>query len=78
MSWAMREAETGGIGPVDPAALASYWRERQSVAEALAPLPIEREKLKPLLSKEEQLLIHLNETQLAKEVQQRIETEAPE
>lgn len=75
MSWAMHQAETGQIGPVDPAMLASYWRERQPVAEALAPLPIEDEKLERLLSEEEQPLVHMPELRLAKELQQRLETD---
>ena len=75
MSWAIHKADTGQIGPVDPAMLASYWRERQPVAEALAPLPIEDEKLEQLLSEEEQPLVHLPESQLAKELQHRLETD---
>ncbi|HLX57492.1 MAG TPA: DUF4032 domain-containing protein [Ktedonobacteraceae bacterium] len=75
MSWAMHQAQTGGIGPADPAVLASYWRERQPVAEALAPPSIEHKKLEPLLSEEEQPLIHLPESKLAEELQQRSESE---
>jgi Domain of unknown function (DUF4032) len=73
MSWAMHQAEIGGIGTFDPAVLASYWRERQPVAEALSPPPIEHEKLEPLLSEEEQPLVKLPESQLAEKLHQRLE-----
>ncbi len=75
MSWAVHQAEIGGIGAVDPADLASYWRERQPVAEALSPPPIQHEKLESLLSEGEQPLVQLPESRLAEEVQQRLETE---
>ncbi|HEU0000105.1 MAG TPA: DUF4032 domain-containing protein [Ktedonobacteraceae bacterium] len=75
MSWAMHQAEIGGIGAVDPAMLASYWRERQPVAEALSPPPITREKLEPLLSKEEQPLVTLPESHLAEKLHPHLETE---
>ena len=74
MSWAMRQAEIGGIGAVDPAELATYWRERQPVAEALSPPPIAHEKLEPLLSEGEQALVKLPESKLADQLHQRLET----
>jgi hypothetical protein len=75
MSWAMRQAEIGGIGAVDPAELATYWRDRQPVAEALSPPPIQNEKLEPLLSQEEKPLVTLPESQLAEKLRQQLETE---
>jgi len=74
MSWAMHQAEIGGIGTFDPAVLASYWRERQPVAEALSPPPIQNEKLEPLLSQAEQPLVKLPESQLAEKLRQNLET----
>jgi Domain of unknown function (DUF4032) len=78
MSWAMNKAELSGFGTFDPALLASYWRDRQSVAQALSPQPIELEKLEPLLSEEEQPLVHLPESRLEQELQHRLEPEIPE
>jgi hypothetical protein len=75
MSWAVHQAEIGGIGTFDPAEIAAYWRQRQSVPEALSPPPIANEKLEPLLSTGERPLVRLPETRLAEEVQHRIETE---
>jgi hypothetical protein len=75
MRWAVHQAEIGGIGTFDPAAIAAYWRERVSVPEALAPPPIESEKLEPLLSTDERPLVRLPETQLAEKVQQHLEKE---
>ncbi len=74
MSWAVHQAEVGGIGTFDPADIAAYWHERLPVPEALSPPPIENEKLEPLLSKEEQPLVRLPESQLAEQLQQRLET----
>ena len=74
MSWAVHQSEIGGIGTFDPAAIAAYWRERLPVPEALSPPPIQNEKLEPLLSKEEQPLVRLPESQLPEKLQQRLET----
>lgn len=75
MSWAMHQAQIEGIGAVDPAMLASYWRERQPVAEALSPPPITREKLEPLLSTDERPLVRLPESRLAEKLHPRLEPE---
>jgi Domain of unknown function (DUF4032) len=75
MSWAVHQAEIGSIGAVDPAELASYWRDRQPVAEALSPPPIQHEKLESLLSEGEQSLVQLPESRLAEQLRQRSETE---
>lgn len=74
MSWAVHQAEIGGIGTFDPATIAAYWRERLPVPEALSPPPIENEKLELLLSKEEQPLVRLPESQLPEKLQQRLES----
>lgn len=78
LAWAMRQAETGKLGKVDPAVLASWWREREPVAQALEPLPIESEKLEPLLSEEEQPLIHLPEPELDQKLTEILDQVRPE
>ena len=75
MSWAVHQSEIGGIGTFDPAEIASYWRQRLPVPEALSPPPIQNEKLETLLSTGERPLVRLPETRLAEEVQHRIETD---
>lgn len=64
MDWAIHQAEQGTIGSFDPASIATWWRERKSVAQALEPPLIESEKLKPLLSEGEQPLVQLPESEL--------------
>ena len=59
LSWAIQQVDTQKLGEVDPAALSSWWHERESVEQVLEPPLIEGEKLEPLLSKEEQPLVHL-------------------
>ena len=59
LSWAIQQVDTQKLGEVDPAALASWWHERESVEQVLEPPLIEGEELAPLLSKEEQPLVHL-------------------
>jgi hypothetical protein len=64
VDWAMQEAETGKLGAVDPASIATWWGERKPAAEVLEPEFIESEKLEPLLSEEEQQLVRLPEHEL--------------
>ena len=64
LSWAMQQAERGKLGTVDPATIASWWREREPVTQVLEPAPIESGKLEPLLTQEEQPLVHLPEPSL--------------
>ncbi len=60
VDWAMEQAARAGkLGTVDPAALATWWREREPAAKALEPPLIESEKLQPLLSEQEQPLVNL-------------------
>ncbi len=59
LEWAIQQVDTQKLGKVDPATLATWWHERESVAQVLEPPLIEGEKLEPLLSKEEQPLVHL-------------------
>src|SRR6266699_4355417 len=57
VDWAMQEAEREKLGAVDPASIATWWRERKPVTEVLEPPRIESGKLEPLLSKAEQPLV---------------------
>ena len=64
VDWAMQVADTEKLGAVDPASLATWWRERKPATEVFEPPLIESEKLKPLLSEAEQPLVHLPHAQL--------------
>ena len=59
LEWAIQQVDTQKLGKVDPATLATWWREREPVAQVLELPLIEGEKLEPLLSKEQQPLVHL-------------------
>lgn len=72
MDWAMARAEKGTLGTFDPARIATWWRERKSVAQALEPPLLESEKVEPLLSQQEQGLAHLPVTKLDETLQQRL------
>ncbi len=77
VDWAMQEAETGKLGAVDPASIATWWRERKPVTEVLEPEPIASEKLEPLLSEKEQPLVHLPEPELEEELAGLLEQQKP-
>ncbi|EFH85578.1 hypothetical protein Krac_6802 [Ktedonobacter racemifer DSM 44963] len=62
--WHMEEANTGELGAVDPAKMATWWRERAPVPEALAPPSIESEELEPLLATAERPLVRLQQPEL--------------
>lgn len=65
VDWAMEQAASAGkLGTVDPATLATWWRERKPVAKVLEPPLIESEKLQPLLSDHEQPLVQLPQPEL--------------
>ncbi|HET9922351.1 MAG TPA: DUF4032 domain-containing protein [Ktedonobacteraceae bacterium] len=64
LDWAMHQAEIGRLGTVDPAELARWWRDRESVAQALEPPLIESESLEPLLSSGERPLVKLPQPEL--------------
>ena len=64
LDWAMQQAEIGKLGTVDPAELATWWRERESVAQVLEPQLIESEALEPLLSSGERPLVKLPQPEL--------------
>src|SRR6266851_4394291 len=64
LAWAMQQIDTGKLGEIDPATIATWWHDREPVAQALEPQLIESEKLEPLLSKEEQPLVRLPQPEL--------------
>jgi len=73
LEWAILQVETKKLGGVDPATLASWWREREPAAQALEAPLIAGEKLEPLLSKEEQPLVHLPSPELEQKLTQMLE-----
>jgi hypothetical protein len=60
----MQQIDSGKLGEIDPATIATWWHDRKPVAQALEPQLIESEKLEPLLSKEEQPLVRLPQPEL--------------
>ncbi len=60
IDWLMRHSQTGKLGPVDPATIATWWTQRESVASVLEPPLIEGEELEPLLSTDERPLVRLD------------------
>ncbi len=64
LAWAMQQIDSGKLGEIDPATIATWWHDREPVAQVLEPPLIESEKLEPLLSKEEQPLVHLPQPEL--------------
>src|SRR6266446_1324256 len=78
LSWAMQQAEIGKLGEVDPATLTKWWRELEPVAKVLAPPRIESGELEPLLSEQEQQLVHLRTSELEQEVNELLEQQEQE
>jgi len=78
VDWAMQEAEKEKFGAVDPASIATWWRERKPPTEVLEPPLIESEKLKPLLSEAEQPLVYLPQGQLDEELTDILEKQIPD
>ena len=78
LDWAMEQANTGKLGEVDPATIATWWREREPVTEVLDPPRIKSDKLEPLLSKEEQPLVHLAPPELDQKLTEILEEQKPE
>jgi hypothetical protein len=77
LSWAMKQVNTGKLGSVDPAMLAKWWREVEPAAQVLEPPLIEGEKLEPLLSEQEQPLVHLSTPELEQELHTILEQQEP-
>jgi uncharacterized protein DUF4032 len=78
IDWAMQEAVKEKLGAVDPASIATWWRERKPPTEVLEPPLIESEALKPLLSKSEQPLVYLPQDQLDAELTDMLEKRIPD
>ncbi len=78
LAWAMQEADTGKLGVVDPATLATWWRDRLPATEVLEPSLIEPKTLEPLLSKEEKPLVHLPTPELDQKLTQILDQQKPE
>jgi Domain of unknown function (DUF4032) len=68
LDWSMQRANTGQLGAVDPASVATWWRERQSVANALEPPLLESEELEPLVSTSEKPLVRLQQPELEQQL----------
>jgi hypothetical protein len=78
LSWAMQQGETEELGTVDPALLATWWREVEPVAQVLEPPRIESEKLEPLLSEQDQPLVRLSTPELERELNELLHQREPE
>src|SRR2546429_585579 len=78
VDWAMQEAAKEKLGAVDPASIATWWRERKPPTEVLEPQLIESEVLKPLLSEAEQPLVYLPQDQLDQELSDILEKQIPD
>ena len=78
LDWLMKQANTGTLGTVDPASVATWWSERKPVATALEPQPIESEELEPLLSTGEKALVRLPQPELEQKMPQILEPGKPE
>jgi hypothetical protein len=64
VDFSMEKAHTGELGTVDPARIATWWRERSPVSEALAHPSIESEELEPLVATSERPLVRLQQPEL--------------
>jgi hypothetical protein len=64
LDYTMQQAHTSDLGTVDPARIATWWRQREPVANALETPLIEGEELDPLLATAERPLVHLPPTEL--------------
>lgn len=78
LAWAMQQADTGKLGAVDPATIATWWHERAPVINALEPRMIAGEKLKPLLSEGEQPLVYLPQPELDQKLEEILEQAKPD
>ncbi len=64
LDWSVQQADTGNLGAVDPAAVATWWHDRKPVAGALEPPLLPPEDLEPLLSTNERPLVRLDQPEL--------------
>jgi hypothetical protein len=68
LDWGMQQAQTGKLGSVDPASIATWWHQRESVANVLEPNLIGSDELDPLLSTAEKPLVHLKSVDLEQQL----------
>src|SRR6266536_3226668 len=73
LDWSMQRADTGKLGSVDPATVATWWHERQPVANALEPPLLESEELEPLVSTGEKPLVRLQQPELEQKLPEILE-----
>ncbi|GCE12067.1 DUF4032 domain-containing protein [Tengunoibacter tsumagoiensis] len=73
LDWSMNNADTGELGQIDPATRATWWYQREPVAQVLEPDLIEGEELDPLLSTKERPLVHLPPAELEQKLPQILE-----
>jgi len=73
LDWSMQRADTGKLGSVDPASVATWWRERQPVANALEPPLLGSEELEPLVSTGEKPLVRLQQAELEQKLPEILE-----
>ena len=78
LDWFMQQAEIGHLGEIDPAAIASWWRDRKPVSVALEPQKIESEELEPLLSTGEKPLVRLQPPELEQKLPEILEKQHDE
>ncbi|MBV9616338.1 MAG: DUF4032 domain-containing protein, partial [Ktedonobacteraceae bacterium] len=64
LDWSMQQADTGKLGAVDPASVATWWRDREPVTNVLEPPMIQSEELEPLVSTGEKPLVRLDQPEL--------------
>ncbi len=78
LDWSMKKAQTGKLGPMDPALQVKWWRELEPVSEALGPPLIAGEELEPLLSTSEKPLVYLQQPELEQKLPEILEKGNPE
>lgn len=79
VEWSMEKAETGKLGPVDPASLAQEEIDRlELTTEMLDPSMIESEILDPLLSTGEKPLVYLSQSELEARLPEIVEKAEPD
>lgn len=78
IDWSMHQADTGKLGPVDPALIAQEERELEPATQILEPTLLESEKLDALLSTAERPLVHLSPAELETRLPRIVEDARPE
>ncbi len=76
LDWGVQTAQTGKLGPVDPASLATWWRQHEPITHVLEPALIESEELAPLLSTSERPLVKMQAPELDQKLPEILEKRA--